>query len=93
MNESVLMIQPFRSVGLLRFPEERLTREEALKGMTFDAAYASFTEHELGSLTPGKRADFVVFDTNIMTVPHSQILHAKVIATVVDGRPIFGSFI
>ena len=76
---------------LHRFPEERLTREEALKGMTLDAAYASFTEHELGSLTPGKRADFVVLDTNIMTVPQSHILQAKVMATVVDGRPVYGS--
>ncbi|KAL5498212.1 hypothetical protein ACEPAH_2342 [Sanghuangporus vaninii] len=75
------------------FPNQRLTREEALKGMTFDAAYASFNEHELGSLTPGKRADFVVLDTDIMTVvPASRILQAKVMATVVDGRPVYGRF-
>ncbi|KAH8112103.1 amidohydrolase family-domain-containing protein [Phellopilus nigrolimitatus] len=66
------------------FPEQRLTRAEALKGMTFDPAYASFNEDNLGSLTPGKLADFVVLDTDIMTVPASLILQAKVLATVVD---------
>ncbi|EJD04927.1 uncharacterized protein FOMMEDRAFT_105127 [Fomitiporia mediterranea MF3/22] len=72
------------------FPSERLTRSEALKGMTLDAAYASFNEDQIGSLSPGKHADFVVLDTNIMTVPFPQILRAKVMATVVDGRPVYG---
>ena len=73
-----------------RFPEQRLTRHEALKGMTLDPAYASFQEESLGSLTPGKRADYVVLDTNIMTVPFNEILKAKVVATVIDGRPAYG---
>lgn len=73
-----------------RFPDERLSRTQALKGMTLDAAYASFAENDLGSLTSGKRADFVILDTDIMTVPQSKILHAKVQATVLDGRPMFG---
>jgi len=41
------------------FPQQRLTRAQALKGMTLDAAYASFSEDRLGSLTKGKLADFV----------------------------------
>ncbi|KDR78376.1 hypothetical protein GALMADRAFT_266881 [Galerina marginata CBS 339.88] len=72
------------------FPEQRLTREEALKGMTLDAAYASFAEDEIGSLTPGKKADFVIFDKDIMTIPANQILQAKVVATVVDGQAVYG---
>ncbi|KIL60723.1 hypothetical protein M378DRAFT_167825 [Amanita muscaria Koide BX008] len=68
------------------FPEQRLSRSQALKGMTLDAAYASFAEHELGSLVPGKKADFVVFDRDIMKVPVDEILQTKVIATVVDGE-------
>ena len=60
--------------------------------MTLDPAYASFSEGTLGSLVPGKRAAFVVLDTNIMTVPEDRILDAKVIATVVDGRPVYGKF-
>lgn len=74
-----------------RFPEERLTRDQALKGITYDAAYASFAEDDLGSLTPGKKADFVVFDKDIMTVPQSKILETRVKATVVDGKVAYGA--
>lgn len=58
--------------------------------MTYDAAYASFQEQDLGSLAPGKLADFVVLDTDIMSVEPARILQAKVMATVVDGRPAYG---
>ncbi|KAI9458558.1 amidohydrolase family-domain-containing protein [Russula earlei] len=72
------------------FPEQRLTREEALKGMTLDPAWASFSENILGSITPGKRADFVVLSKDIMTIPEGEILSAKVLATAIDGRPVHG---
>ncbi|KAG2153894.1 amidohydrolase family-domain-containing protein [Suillus clintonianus] len=72
------------------FPEQRLTRMEALRGMTIDAAYASFTESNLGSLVPGKRADYVVLSQDIMTIPVDRILNTKVQATVIDGRLAFG---
>jgi hypothetical protein len=72
------------------FPKQRLTREEALRGITIDPAYASFTESTLGSLVKGKRADYVVLSQDIMTIPASQILNTKVSATVLDGRPIYG---
>ena len=59
--------------------------------MTIDPAYASFTESFLGSLVPGKKADFVVLSQNIMNVPAERILQTKVLATVINGRPKFGS--
>jgi len=74
------------------YPNESLSRTQALKGMTLDAAYASFAESELGSLSPGKKADFVIFDKDIMTIPLRQILEAKVKATVVDGEAVYGAF-
>ena len=74
-----------------RYPEEALTRTQALKGMTLDAAYASFAENELGSLEPGKKADFVVLDRDIMRVPFPAILQTQVLATVVDGKIEYGS--
>jgi len=73
------------------FPEQRLTRVQALKGMTLDAAYASFSEGVLGSLTPGKKADFVVLDRDIMTIQFSEILATKVSATVIDGEVVYGA--
>ncbi|KAJ7189665.1 amidohydrolase family-domain-containing protein [Mycena pura] len=73
------------------FPEERLTREEALRGMTIDPAYASFTESELGSLEPGKRADFVILSNDIMQIPAREILETNVLATVIDGKVAYGA--
>ncbi|KAF5326133.1 hypothetical protein D9611_000139 [Ephemerocybe angulata] len=72
------------------FPEQRLTREEALRGMTIDPAYASFTEGFLGSLEVGKLADFVVLSKDIMTVPASEILSTKVLGTVIEGQVVYG---
>jgi len=74
------------------YPEEALTRTQALKGMTLDAAYASFAENKLGSLQPGKKADFVILDRDIMRVPLPEILQTQVFATVVDGKIEYGSF-
>ncbi|KAJ7497125.1 amidohydrolase family-domain-containing protein [Mycena latifolia] len=74
------------------FPEERLSRQEALRGMTIEPAYASFTESTLGSLESGKRADFVILSQDIMTVAVDRVLDTKVIATVIDGSPVYGRF-
>ncbi|TFK96870.1 amidohydrolase 3 [Pterulicium gracile] len=75
------------------YASEALTRAEALRGMTYAPAYASFSEHDLGSLEKGKKADFVVLDRNIMneSLPVADILRAKVKATVIDGRVAYGS--
>ena len=75
---------------LFRYPSEALTRVEALKGMTLDPAYASFSEHELGSLERGKKADFVVLDQDIMQVDVDKVLSTKVEATVIDGEVLYG---
>ena len=82
---------PFLTAFFTRYAEQRLTRAQALKGMTLDAAYASFAENEIGSLTPGKKADFVVLNRDIMTVPFEEILGTKVTATVIDGKVLYGS--
>jgi predicted amidohydrolase YtcJ len=71
------------------FPEQMMSREEALKSMTIWPAYAGFQEKELGSLTPGKWADFVILDRDIMSVPESDILGTAVLATYIGGRAVF----
>jgi predicted amidohydrolase YtcJ len=67
-------------------PEERMTREEALRSYTLEGAYASFTEHEAGSIEVGKNADLVVLSKDIMQVPEDEILSARVVMTIVGGR-------
>ena len=68
--------------------ENALTREEALKGMTIWAARASFEEHQKGSLEPGKVADFVITDQDLMKVPEEKILGTKIIATYIYGKAL-----
>lgn len=58
--------------------------------MTIDPAYASFTEDHLGSLEPGKRADFVVLSQDIMEIPVTEIMKTKVLATIIDGSVVYG---
>ena len=70
-------------------PAQAVTREEALKMFTIWPAFAAFQENELGTIEPGKRADFTVFSKDIMTVPEAEILTARPVMTVVDGEIIF----
>ncbi len=70
-------------------PEERMTREEALRCFTMDAAHAAFLEAEVGSLSPGKRADFVVLDRDYFAVPAEEIWRIRVLRTVVDGETVY----
>jgi predicted amidohydrolase YtcJ len=71
------------------FGEQRMTRGEALKSMTLWPAYAAFQERDLGSLTAGKYADFVVLDRDIMSVALEQIRGTQVLATYIAGKPVF----
>lgn len=71
------------------YPDQRLTREEALRGFTIEAAYAGFMEDEVGSLEVGKWADFVILSKDIMTVPARAILDAHVVATYLGGELIY----
>lgn len=68
--------------------ENALSREETLKGMTLWPAYSNFEENEKGSIEPGKKADFVVLDTNIMTCPEDEIPNTKVLATYINGEKL-----
>lgn len=65
--------------------EEALSREETLKGMTIWAAYSNFEEDEKGSIEPGKVADFVIYDKDMMTVPVSEIPTIRAEQTFVNG--------
>jgi len=69
--------------------ENGLTREEALKSITIWAAKANFDEHDYGSLEPGKWADFVILDKDIMEIPLSEIPDVKVLKTFSHGEKVF----
>lgn len=69
--------------------KQRMTREEAIRGYTIWPAKAAFLEHALGSLEPGKLADIVVLDTNLLQCPAEDIFSAKVLLTIVDGKFVY----
>lgn len=70
-------------------PEEKMTREQALRSYTLDAAYGAFEEKFKGSIEPGKLADFAILSQDIMTVPEKEILSANVVTTIVGGKVVF----
>ncbi|GAK96254.1 hypothetical protein JCM19294_1767 [Nonlabens tegetincola] len=70
-------------------PEQSLTREETLRGMTIWAAYSNFEENEKGSLEKGKAADFIITEKNLMTIPLEQIPDFKVNATYINGEKVY----
>jgi predicted amidohydrolase YtcJ len=75
--------------GTVFYPDQRMTRLEALKSYTINAAYAAFEENSKGSLKVGKYADMVMLSKNILTVPEDQIPSAKVVSTIVGGKVLY----
>lgn len=70
-------------------PAERMTREEALASFTKNAAWAAHMEQDLGTIEPGKLADFVVLSHDIMTIAPREILTTRVLKTMVGGRIVY----
>jgi len=77
----------FPEGGFMR--EEALSREETLRGMTIWAAYSNFEEGEKGSIEPGKFADFVILDRDLMKVEIDKVPETKVISTFVAGEEVY----
>ncbi len=72
--------------GEVFYGDQRMTREEALRSYTIDAAYAAFEEGEKGSLEVGKYADLTVLSRDILTIPEEEIPGTRVVYTIVGGR-------
>jgi predicted amidohydrolase YtcJ len=70
-------------------PQEKISVEEALRGYTAAAAYAEFAEDEKGTLEPGRLADLVVVDRDLLSIAPEQIREARVVLTVVGGRVVY----
>ncbi len=71
------------------YPEEKVTRQEALKMFTIWPAYAAFEEDKTGSIAVGRAADFTIFNTDIMTAEPTDILSAEVVMTIVNGKAVY----
>lgn len=70
-------------------PQESLTLAQALRGFTVDAAYAGFSEDQVGRLTQGRQADFIVVDADPFEVAPSELTDIEVLRTVVGGETVF----
>jgi predicted amidohydrolase YtcJ len=70
-------------------PSEKMTREQALRSYTLDAAFGEFEEKYKGSIEAGKLADFTVFSKDIMTVPEKELLSSEIEMTVVAGKVVY----
>ncbi len=75
--------------GTTFFPDQRMSREEALRAYTWNNAYAAFQEKLKGSLEVGKLADVTVLSKDILTIPEDQILATDVKYTIVGGKVMF----
>jgi len=75
--------------GVAFFPEQAMTRDEALRSYTASAAWAAFEEQEKGTLSAGKLADIVVLSGDLLTVPADQILRVRVETTIVGGQVLY----
>ncbi len=75
--------------GTRFYPDQRMSREEALKSYTWNNAYAAFEDKLKGSLETGKLADITVLSHDIMTIPEDDILSTDVVYTIVGGKVVF----
>jgi predicted amidohydrolase YtcJ len=75
--------------GEILAPEERISVEQALTLYTRNGAYAGFEEDRKGALEPGKLADFIVVDRNVLAIPADELKDVKVLQTFVDGRSVY----
>ena len=70
-------------------PEQKMTREQALKSYTLDAAYGAFEEDIKGSISVGKLADFTIYNQDLMTVAENEILDTEIVMTIFDGKVVY----
>jgi len=77
------------SDGTTFYPDQKLTRMEALQTYTINGAYAAFEENIKGSLKKGKLADITILSQDILTVPDEEILNTKVLMTIVGGKILY----
>jgi predicted amidohydrolase YtcJ len=73
-------------------PSQGISREDAIRSVTINAAHTSFEEKVKGSIEVGKYADFVVLSDDILSIPADNIKDVRVLATALAGKPVHGTF-
>ena len=71
------------------YPDEKVTRSEAIKMLTQWSAFAAFEDEHAGVIEIGKNADFTAFDKDILSIPEADILGVRTLLTIVDGEVIY----
>jgi len=69
--------------------EQKVTRKEAIKMYTLNGAYLTFEEDIKGSIEPGKLADMIIIDRDVMTCPEDDVKDTKVLTTYLGGKVVF----
>ena len=72
-------------------PENKLSRMDALRGMTIWGAHANFEDQQKGSIEVGKVADFIILDRDIVTIPENRILNTRIVATILNGNVVYSN--
>ena len=75
--------------GFEFYPEQSMSREEAVYSYTLGNAFAAFEENIKGSIEPGKYADFVVLSNDLITCQEEEILNTKVLYTIINGEVVY----
>ena len=70
-------------------PNQKMTRAQALRSYTLDAAFGAFEEDIKGSISVGKLADFTIYDQDLMTIPENEILNTKIVMTIFNGEVVY----
>jgi len=81
----------FKEEHKVWMPQEIISLERAIKYYTIGSAYACFRENESGSIVPGKAADIILLEKNLFKIDPLQIMHTKVLKTIVDGKICYDS--
>lgn len=88
LRQMQIAVTRVASDGVIWGPEEAISRDLALRAVTIEAARSLGLEDEIGSIRPGKKADFTVLDANPLEVEAERIADIRVLATIFEGRPV-----
>lgn len=90
MQTAITRSDPEKKKPSSWIPEERVDLPTMIAAYTINGAYLNHREKETGSLEVGKKADLIVLDKNLFAVPVNEIRKAKVLLTLIDGKPSYG---